>query len=196
MAKKTAKRKTQTQKQPDSKSKSQPLLIGAAIVLGIFGLGYLLFLSLRGPLPIQDVVTFFQQPRGHDEAQTYTGTLPPAGGLHSQVWQNCGAYDEPIDAANAAHSLEHGAVWIAYQPDLPGDDVADLREMVRGETHMLLSPYPNLESLVVLTGWGVQLKLDSVDNGRISEFISRYQRGSNAPEPGAVCSDGVGTPLE
>jgi hypothetical protein len=195
MAKKVSKRKTQTQNQTES-GKSRSLLIGAAIVLGVVGLGYLLFLNLRGPVPLQDVVTFFQQPRGHDEEQTYTGTLPPAGGLHSQVWQNCGAYDEPIDAANAAHSLEHGAVWIAYQPDLPSDDVADLQKMIRGESHMLLSPYPNLESPVVLTGWGVQMELDSVDNGRISEFMDRYQRSRNAPEPGASCTDGVGTPLE
>ena len=193
--KKASKRKNKTKKQQGSNN-GRILLIGAVVGLSVIGLFYLLFLDLRGPLPIQDILTFSQQSRGHSETQVYSGTLPPVGGLHSEVWQNCGAYDEPIDAANAAHSLEHGAVWIAYQPDLAAGDVADLQEMIRGESHMLLSPYPNLESEVVLTGWGVQLELDSVDNGRIFDFISRYQRGSNAPEPGAACSDGVGTPIE
>ncbi len=34
----------------------------------------------------------------------------PAGGEHSAVWLNCGAYSEPVPEENAVHSLEHGAV--------------------------------------------------------------------------------------
>jgi hypothetical protein len=45
--------------------------------------------------------------------------IPPAGGPHNPSWQNCGFYDELVRDENAVHSLEHGAVWITYQPDLP-----------------------------------------------------------------------------
>ena len=175
---------------------SRPYLIWSAIAIGVIGLGYLLFLSLRGPMPIEGIATFLRQPRGHDNEQTYEGTLPPIGGLHSEVWQNCGIYDEPIDAANAVHSLEHGAVWIAYQPDLDDADVATLQDWARGESHMLLSPYPDLQSPVVLTAWEVQLEADSVDDKRIPDFIEQYLQGPTTPERGASCANGVGTPIE
>ncbi|NDH75568.1 MAG: DUF3105 domain-containing protein, partial [Actinobacteria bacterium] len=41
---------------------------------------------------------------------------PPASGDHFPTWQNCGFYTEPIRDETAVHSLEHGAIWIAYDP--------------------------------------------------------------------------------
>lgn len=43
---------------------------------------------------------------------------PPTSGPHFPAWQNCGFYTEPIRDETAVHSLEHGAIWIAYDPDL------------------------------------------------------------------------------
>ncbi len=54
-----------------------------------------------------------------EEPVTYTEN-PPVGGVHNPVWQNCGYYAAPIPNETAVHSLEHGAIWITYQPDLPG----------------------------------------------------------------------------
>ncbi|NLD76028.1 MAG: DUF3105 domain-containing protein, partial [Acidimicrobiales bacterium] len=110
------------------------------------------------------------------------------------VWQNCGIYDEPVPVANAVHSLEHGAVWVSYHPDLPPSDVAALREAVEGESYALLSPYPDLASPVVLTAWGVQLEVDNVDDDRIPTFLNKYLQGEQTPEPGASCRGGNGTP--
>ena len=72
---------------------------------------------------------------------------------------NCGIYDQPVPSENAVHSLEHGAVWVTYQPDLPQAEVDKLRQLVRGHSHLLLSPYPDLPQPVVASGWGVQLQL-------------------------------------
>ena len=174
----------------------RPFIIWSVIAAGIIGLGYLLFLSIRGPAVIDDVVTFLRQPRGHDNAQKYEGPLPPVGGIHKDIWQNCGIYDEPIDTSNAVHSLEHGAVWIAYQPSLSDADVDTLRDIARGDAFLILSPYPELQSLIVLTAWEVQLELDSADDGRITDFITQYRVGRATPERGAACSRGIGTPIE
>jgi hypothetical protein len=97
---------------------------------------------------------------------------------------------------NAVHSLEHGAMWLTYQPDLPQEDIDVLRDAVRGEDYALMSPYPGLKSPVVLTAWETQLELDSVDDQRIGEFVDRYQQGPTTPEPGASCIGGVGTPIQ
>jgi hypothetical protein len=120
--------------------------------------------------------------------------LPPSGGDHEPVWQNCGVYTEPIGTYNAVHSLEHGAVWITYSPDLAADQVSALGELVAGKAYTLLSPLPNLASPVVLTAWGLQLELDDVADPRAEVFLRKYVQGPQAPEPGASCSGGVGNP--
>ncbi len=177
-------------------NQTRNLIIGSIAGVAIIGLGVLLYLSVRGPGSIRDLITVAGLERGHDNTvEADDSGLPPVGGLHHDVWQNCGIYDEPINAGNAVHSMEHGAVWITYQPDLPDNDVEYLQNLVRGEGYLLLSPYPDLKSPVVLSAWGLQLEVDSVRDNRIEEFIDRYQAGPQTPERGATCQDGVGQPL-
>lgn len=179
-----------------AENKSRTLLIWAAIGIGVIGLGILLYLSLRGPTPIRGLVTFPRPSRGHDNnLQIAFDPLPPVGGTHHDRWQNCGIYTEPVLAENVIHSLEHGAVWITYQPELADEDVASLQDLVRGQRYLILSPYPGLKSPVVLTAWGLQLEVSSVRDSRIAEFIDRYQVGPQTPERGASCTDGVGQPI-
>ena len=121
--------------------------------------------------------------------------LPPAGGQHFEVWLNCGVYDQPVPTGNALHSLEHGAVWIAYQPDLPSGDVEILRDIVGDSGRRILSPYPDLAAPIVLTAWGFRLRLDTVDDDLIQQFISAYEDSATSPEPGASCRQGTGEPV-
>ncbi len=121
--------------------------------------------------------------------------LCPVGGTHSSVWQNCGIYDQPVRNENAVHSLEHGAVWLAYRPDLPAAAVDTLRNLARGHDHVLLAPYPNLPQAVVATAWGLQLPVEDASDPRLPLFVTRYENGPQTPEPGAVCSGGTGSPI-
>ncbi|WP_338886032.1 DUF3105 domain-containing protein [Rhodococcus sovatensis] len=117
---------------------------------------------------------------------------PPFGGPHDATWATCTGivYPEAIRTENAVHSLEHGAVWITYNPDeLSEDEISTLADKVDGETYMLMSPYPGQDTPVSLQSWGHQLKVDSVDDDRVDQFISalrlnRYQY----PEVGASCA--------
>ena len=186
-------------KMEQSNSKLRWVVIGGVVIAAIIGLGYLLFQDLRGPAPIEPIeglVEHEHQSRDHVDEEIVAGDLPPVGGSHSPVWQNCGIYDEPVSIENAMHSLEHGAMWLAYQPDLPQGDVESLRDLVRGEDFVIMSPYPGLKSPVVLTAWEVQMELDSVQDDRLEEFVDRYQQGPTTPERGASCQDGVGTPIQ
>jgi hypothetical protein len=158
----------------------------------------IILLLLAPPAPaglIDGMQSYSNLPREHSEApQTYPQT-PPVGGVHSSVWQNCGIYDQPVRNENAVHSLEHGAVWIAYRPDLPAAAVETLRNLAHGHDHVLLAPYPNLPHAVVATAWGLQLPLEDASDPRLPLFISRYEQGPQTPEPGAACSGGTGTPI-
>lgn len=120
---------------------------------------------------------------------------PPVGGPHSPLWQNCGIYDEPIPNEQAVHSLEHGAVWITYLPTLAADEIDRLRQLAREQSHLLLSPYPDLPAPIVASAWGVQLKLDRADDARLSRFIGDFVNNPAAPEPGAPCNNSVGEPI-
>ena len=121
---------------------------------------------------------------------------PPVGGEHAPQWQNCGIYDAPVRNELAVHSLEHGAVWITYRPDLPPDQVEQLQGLVRGRSYTLLSPFPELDVPVAASAWGVQLKVDSPADERLARFIAKYRQGPQTPEPGAACVGGIGTPTD
>ncbi len=119
---------------------------------------------------------------------------PPTNGDHSPMWQNCGFYGSPIANEYAVHSMDHGAVWITYQEDLPSDQVDDLRELAQQEEYVLVSPYPGLSSPVVATAWRNQLELTGADDARLQQFVDQFRRTETAPLSGNGCTDGVGEP--
>ena len=113
---------------------------------------------------------------------------PPAGGAHYGAWLNCGVYTEPQESERAVHSLEHGAVWVTYNPDeVDADGVAALAAELP-TTYSILSPYKDLQSPVVASAWGAQVELDGVDDARLGTFLEKYWKSPTAPEPGAACS--------
>lgn len=146
------------------------------------------------PAHIAGVVSYSKLARNHvTGAVTYPQT-PPVGGPHNGVWLNCGIYDTPVANENAVHSLEHGAVWLTYLPSLSASDVDKLRSLVRGQAYAILSPYPALPTPVVISAWGLQLRVQSASDPRLAQFIAKYAQGPQTPEPGASCSGGTGTP--
>jgi len=119
---------------------------------------------------------------------------PPVGGDHNSIWTNCGVYTEPIPNENSVHSMEHGAVWITYNPDIGQDQIDTLTELVGTRSYVLLSPYPDLDVPVAASAWGLQLKVDSADDPRLQTFLDKYVRGEQTREPGAACSGGLTPP--
>lgn len=118
---------------------------------------------------------------------------PPTNGDHAKLWQNCGFYSEPIDDRTAVHSMDHGVVWISYRPDLPADQVQELRSY-GDEEYVIVSPYPGLPAPVAVTAWRNQLKLDGVDDPRLRQFVDQFRNSELAPLSGNRCIDGVGEP--
>jgi hypothetical protein len=128
---------------------------------------------------------------GPDQRVAYTHS-PPYGGAHDYNWAACVGivYPTAVRNENMVHSLEHGAVWIAYDPArIGGDGLAALRRRVAGQPYAMMSPYPGLDQPISLQSWGHQLKLADPDDPRIDQFIqalrvNQYQH----PEVGASCA--------
>lgn len=121
--------------------------------------------------------------------------VPPTGGPHrpAGAWQNCGFYNEYIENERGIHSLEHGAVWITYDPDLPQDQIDALESKADSSSKLLVSPYPGMDAPVVASVWGKQIMLDGANDDRLDPFIANYMNNpGNTPEPGGICWSGIG----
>jgi Protein of unknown function (DUF3105) len=171
------------------------LIVGAVIVLFVAGFIALAVVDARQQSASGasgDVKTYDVGPPGeHTSGDVDYEQSPPAGGEHNPVWQNCGYYDSPVRDETAVHSQEHGAVWVTYSPDLPQDQVTELRDIAESQSYVLVSPYPDLESPVVASAWGKQVSLDGADDPALENFIQAYQHGPQTPEPGAICTGGT-----
>ncbi len=150
-------------------------------------------------VPLTGLKTFKYKGGDHKEGRLSYPETPPSGGAHAGAWQNCGVYDEQIPVENAIHSLEHGAVWITYRPDLTSDEVTKLREYAKGQTYMLVSPfqYGALDKPIYVLAWNQSMGIDKADDKRIASFIKKYKNvADNTPEFGATCSGAIGTPIQ
>jgi hypothetical protein len=185
------------------------LMFGAVGVIAVAIIGYA-FVAQRDTeaqewpdraAAIEGIVNYREQnpemlSRDHQAGQLTYEVVPPVGGNHSGSWQNCqgNVYDAPIASEHAVHSLEHGAVWVTYNPDLlPADQVDTLAGIVAGTEKVFMSPFPELDAPISLQAWGYQLKVDNADDVRINEFIRTLRVNASIEGPTARCDGGVTT---
>ncbi len=137
------------------------------------------------------VVEFGEFARDHTPDPVAYDQTPPVGGPHNPVWQTCGFYDRAFPAERGVHSMEHGAVWITYSPDLPADQVAAIQALADGTREVLAGPFDGLPTPVVASAWGVQLQLESALDPRLAEFADYYENGPQTPELDTPCARGT-----
>lgn len=117
--------------------------------------------------------------------------FPPVGGPHDGIWANCTGivYNTAVRNENMVHTLEHGAVWISYNPDtISAGDLDILTSLVDGQPYTTLSPYPGLDSPISLQAWAHQLKVESASDERVKQFLTSLRQNRWVyPETGATC---------
>ena len=191
-------KRRQTVKGLDGGRSWAPIIIGAAVVAVVAAFIVVVALDFRSgsaggpPGGVEDIDV--GEAGQHTEGSVDYAQTPPAGGEHNSVWQNAGFYSEPVSNENAVHTIEHGAVWVTYNPDLPQQQVNELQDLAESRDCVLVSPYQGLDSPVAASAWGKQLQLESADDPALNSFVGSYLRGPQTPEPGAACTGGVGTP--
>lgn len=175
----------------------QLIRIGGGILaaLLVFAIGYGVWnwadeRAHSGP-PEKTVLSYSYPGATHSNLpQTYS-EHPPVGGTHWDRWQNCGYYDDFINSENAVHSLEHGAVWITFDPSLSESDRNRLKNLADEQDYILVSPMEDLPAPVVASSWNHQIHLTGADDPDLRKFIATYKQGPDTPEPGALCTRGT-----
>ncbi len=119
--------------------------------------------------------TIADQGRNHvpDGTKVDYNSNPPTSGPHYTRPQPGGIYDKPVPDGNLIHSLEHGAVILSYKSDLPTNDVDRLKQIFNSASvsKKIMVPRDTLDVPVALTSWGRLLKLQTIDDAKIKEFL-------------------------
>lgn len=192
-----AERIAQIQREAKSKDRRNLSVIWIALAAVVILIGGLVVWAVASQPERAEVTEYDWDPEtdlGHVTSRPDYATTPPAYGQHHSIWWNCGIYEDPIPDHHVVHSLEHGAIWITYQPDLPEDQVEELRGLAN-QPDLLMSPYPGQESPIVVTGWGRQIFLDEPSSSDIQSFVRAYVNDPAGPEPGGICYRGTETDL-
>ncbi|MBT8212478.1 MAG: DUF3105 domain-containing protein [Acidimicrobiia bacterium] len=116
--------------------------------------------------------------------------VPPAGGEHDPTPLACGFYDFVVPDENVVHSLEHGVVWVTYEPGASAEELKILKDI--GEAReTIVSLLPDQGSSVIGTAWAAQIRLDSATDPRLEQFVDAFRDAPSSPEPLASCAGGV-----
>lgn len=103
---------------------------------------------------------------------------PPTSGPHQPGPSVDGVVEEPITRPVQVGILERGDVLIQHDPDLPGDELAELTAL--GREGVVIAPNPDLPDPVVATAWTYKRACDAVDPVALQEFVD--ERSGKGPE--------------
>lgn len=100
-------------------------------------------------------------------------TNPPTSGPHYANSQPAGVYDNPVPDGNLIHSMEHGAVILWYKPDIPASESGKLKSIFNNVpvSKKIMVPRDSLDVPITLTSWERLLKLQTIDENQIRNFM-------------------------
>lgn len=105
---------------------------------------------------------------------------PPTSGPHAGP-TSWGFSSEEILAENAIHNLEHGGIWITYK-NIDEASITTLEGIAKqNSASVMISPRAANDANIAVASWGRILKLETVDEIAIRDFIR--QNKNKSPEP-------------
>lgn len=111
---------------------------------------------------------------------------PPTSGPHiGNAVAGPGIKTESVPDELVLHSMEHGAAVVWYRDDLAESEVNKIKNAFESASgKKILIPRKDLEVPVALVSWGYMLKLETVDEVKIKEFIET--NNDRAPEKAPI----------
>jgi hypothetical protein len=161
-----------------------------AVVLVVIGFG--LYLLLKGAAPqgedlsqeISVMEALHIEPG--NPLPEYTSD-PPTSGPHYTQTVRSDFREEALPDQNIIHNLEHGDIWISYNPRIPDAIREDLKQF--GAAKVVITPREANETDIALAAWGrldtFNVEGDTLPIERIEDFIKRYTNQGPEQVPGA-----------
>ncbi|NQV05102.1 DUF3105 domain-containing protein [bacterium] len=151
------------------------LLVPALVGIGVIAAGYLVF----KPAPEVDDV---QQPPAIESTievlaagETFDyGTPTPTNGPYRDGDATCGVSTEPVALEDAVAALRVGAVVLWHQEGDTTTAAALAALAGEYESHVVVSPNPDITDTVVATSWNRLLAYDTPGDG-VAEFLDTYR---------------------
>lgn len=116
----------------------------------------------------------------------YNSNPPTSGWHYGDGVAGAGVKEEQVPDELILHSMEHGAVVLWYKADLPQEQIDAIKSAfdATNVAKKIMAPRANLDVPVALTSWGYLLKLDTIDEVKITEFIK--SNNDRAPEKAPI----------
>lgn len=110
---------------------------------------------------------------------------PPTSGPHWTGVAGAGIKSEPVPDELVLHSMEHGAAVVWYREGLDQGEIERITEVFNSSSgKKIMLARKDLDVPVALTSWGYLLKLETIDEETIKEFIET--NNDRAPESATI----------
>ena len=120
-----------------------------------------------------------------DKSHLAYKTNPPTSGPHWVDVAGPGIKTEPVADELILHSMEHGAAVVWYREGLEQSEIDKITEAFNNSSgKKIMLARKDLDVPVALTSWGYLLKLQTIDESKIKEFIET--NNDRAPEKAPV----------
>lgn len=153
--------------------------IWLAIILILAGAGYLGYLYLSKVINIPEIGEPYSiEGANHvaDGTRVEYKTNPPSSGNHYNTPANWGVYNHEIPDEAVVHNLEHGGIWISYQPTISKAEIKQLTDLAKSySSKVILTPRAKNDSPIAIVSWGRIYKMDLFNEGAIRNFILKYK---------------------
>lgn len=101
-------------------------------------------------------------------------TNPPVSGPHDSEPANWGYYEQELPDTKAVHNLEHGGIWVSYQPDaLSNDQKEELKKLAKKyDQRLVVSPRSQNDSKIAITSWRHLEKAETLNLDIVNQFLT------------------------
>jgi len=122
---------------------------------------------------------------GPNETHAAYKSNPPTSGPHWVGVAGAGIKNEFVPDELILHSMEHGAAVVWYKEGLEQSEVDKIKDAFNNSSgKKIMLARKDLDVPVALTSWGYLLKLQTVDEVKIKEFIET--NNDRAPEKAPI----------